>query len=94
MRGLIDVLMKNQWTNAEVLIPSPVCVCVHDFQHAIDELKHQEADLQKQMKEQCDDYEELLSEKMARDMEITAYRSGQPPAMCLIIQFCLVFLFV
>lgn len=40
-------------------------------------MKHQEADLQVQMKEQCEDSKELFSEKMARDMEVAAYRSGQ-----------------
>lgn len=38
-------------------------------------MRHKEADLQAQMKEQCEDYKELLSEKMARDIEIAAYRS-------------------
>ncbi len=38
-------------------------------------MRHQEADFQVQMKEQCEDYKELLSEKMTRDMEISAYRS-------------------
>lgn len=36
-------------------------------------MKHQEVDLQEQMKEQCEDYQKLLREKMARDMEIAAY---------------------
>lgn len=50
-------------------------------------MKHQEADLQVQMKEQCEDYKELLSEKMARDMEIAAYRSGQSRVINLIKLF-------
>lgn len=37
-------------------------------------MRHKDADLQAQMTEQCEDYKELLSEKMARDMEIVAYR--------------------
>lgn len=52
-----------------------VCACVCVFQCAIDEMRQQESDLQAQMKEQCEDYKELLSQKMARDMEIAAYRS-------------------
>ncbi len=53
-----------------------VYVCLHFLQRTIDEMQHQEVDFQAQMKEQCEDYKELLSEKMARDMEIAAYRSG------------------
>lgn len=49
-----------------------MCVCV--IQCTIDEMRHQDADFQVQMQEQVEDYKELLSEKMARDMEITAYR--------------------
>lgn len=49
-----------------------LCVCV--IQCTIDEMRHQDADFQVQMQEQVEDYKELLSEKMARDMEITAYR--------------------
>ncbi|XP_070769944.1 alpha-internexin [Enoplosus armatus] len=48
---------------------------IAELECTIDEMRHQEADFQVQMKEQCEDYKELLSEKMARDMEITAYRS-------------------
>ncbi|XP_076595706.1 vimentin [Chaetodon auriga] len=48
---------------------------IAELECTIDEMRHQEADFQTQMKEQCEDYKELLSEKMARDMEITAYRS-------------------
>ncbi|XP_020779229.2 peripherin [Boleophthalmus pectinirostris] len=48
---------------------------IAELECTIDEMKHQEADLQFQMKEQCEDYRELLREKMARDMEICAYRS-------------------
>ncbi|KAG8003902.1 Peripherin, partial [Nibea albiflora] len=48
---------------------------IAELECTIDEMRHQEADFQVQMKEQCEDYKELLSEKMARDMEISAYRS-------------------
>ncbi|XP_028444807.1 desmin isoform X2 [Perca flavescens] len=48
---------------------------IAELECTIDEMRHQEADFQVQMKKQCEDYKELLSEKMARDMEITAYRS-------------------
>lgn len=51
-----------------------LCVCVCVIQCTIDEMRHQDADFQVQMQEQVEDYKELLSEKMARDMEITAYR--------------------
>ncbi|XP_044060897.1 type III intermediate filament [Siniperca chuatsi] len=48
---------------------------IAELECTIDEMQNQEADFQVQMKEQCEDYKELLSEKMARDMEIAAYRS-------------------
>ncbi|XP_073343515.1 vimentin [Pagrus major] len=48
---------------------------IAELECTIDEMRHQEADFEVQMQEQCEDYKELLSEKMARDMEITAYRS-------------------
>ncbi|XP_049441366.1 desmin [Epinephelus fuscoguttatus] len=48
---------------------------IAELECTIDEMRRQEADFQVQMREQCEDYKELLSEKMARDMEITAYRS-------------------
>ncbi|CAL1613780.1 unnamed protein product [Knipowitschia caucasica] len=47
---------------------------IADLEYTVDEMKHQESELQLEMKEQCEDYKELLQEKMARDMEITAYR--------------------
>lgn len=47
-----------------------------DLQSTIEEMRLQDSDFQVQMKEQCEDYKELLSEKMARDMEIAAYRSA------------------
>lgn len=50
-------------------------VCVHvRVQETVDEMRRQEVDLREQMREQCDDYRRLLAEKMARDMEIAAYR--------------------
>ncbi|XP_041845666.1 desmin [Melanotaenia boesemani] len=48
---------------------------VAELEWTIDEMRQQEVDLKAQMKEQCDDNKELLNEKMARDMEIAAYRS-------------------
>ncbi|XP_058505193.1 low molecular weight neuronal intermediate filament [Solea solea] len=48
---------------------------IMELKFTLDEMRHQEADLEAQMKEHCEDYQELLSEKMARDMEIVAYRS-------------------
>ncbi|KAL6117481.1 uncharacterized protein ACO6RY_15259 [Pungitius sinensis] len=48
---------------------------IAELECTIDEIRRQEADFQVQMKQQCEDYKELFSEKMARDMEITAYRS-------------------
>ncbi|XP_034454059.1 desmin [Hippoglossus hippoglossus] len=48
---------------------------IADLKFTMDEMRQQETDFQVQMKEQCEDYKELLSEKMARDMEIVAYRS-------------------
>lgn len=51
---------------AHYLSVSPQC--------RIEEMREQQYDLQVQMREQCDDYEELLGQKMARDIEIVAYR--------------------
>ncbi|KAK5864593.1 hypothetical protein PBY51_015824 [Eleginops maclovinus] len=48
---------------------------IAELECTLDEMWQQEADFQVQMNEQCEDYKELLSEKMAREMEITAYRS-------------------
>ncbi|KAF3838630.1 hypothetical protein F7725_010398 [Dissostichus mawsoni] len=48
---------------------------IAELEGTLDEMRQQEEDFHVQMKEQCEDYKELLSEKMARDMEITAYRS-------------------
>ncbi|XP_034545673.1 plasticin [Notolabrus celidotus] len=48
---------------------------ITELECTIDEMRDQEADFEEQMNEQCEDYKVLLSEKMARDMEITAYRS-------------------
>ncbi|XP_037531439.1 vimentin [Nematolebias whitei] len=47
---------------------------VEELECAVDEIKQQEADLKAQMKEQCEANKTLLSERMARDMEIAAYR--------------------
>ncbi|XP_061581651.1 low molecular weight neuronal intermediate filament [Cololabis saira] len=48
---------------------------VAELELTIDGIRQQEADFKAQMKEQCEEYKELLDEKMARDMEIAAYRS-------------------
>ncbi|XP_030595590.1 desmin [Archocentrus centrarchus] len=48
---------------------------IADLEGTIDEMRQQKDNLQEQMKEQCEDYKFLLTEKMARDMEIAAYRS-------------------
>jgi len=58
---------------------------IAELECTIEEMRHQEADFEAQMKEQCEAYKELLSEKMARDMEITAYRSlveGEEERLC------------
>ncbi|XP_026212963.1 vimentin isoform X2 [Anabas testudineus] len=47
---------------------------IAELECAIEEMRHWEADLREQMKEQCEDYKVLLRQKMARDMEIAAYR--------------------
>uniref|UniRef100_A0A3B3Z5Q7 IF rod domain-containing protein n=1 Tax=Poecilia mexicana TaxID=48701 RepID=A0A3B3Z5Q7_9TELE len=46
---------------------------VEELEFTITEMKQQEVDFKSQMKEQCEEYRELLSQKMARDMEIAAY---------------------
>ncbi|KAM9795202.1 desmin [Neosynchiropus ocellatus] len=48
---------------------------IAELECSVAEMRRQETELDVQMKQQCEDYEELLKEKMARDMEITAYRS-------------------
>ncbi|KAK2848920.1 hypothetical protein Q5P01_008754 [Channa striata] len=48
---------------------------IAELECTIGEIQQQEADLQEQMKEQCEEYKELITEKMARDMEIAAYRA-------------------
>eukprot|EP00063_Salmo_salar_P079666 XP_014054501.1 PREDICTED: neurofilament light polypeptide-like [Salmo salar] len=47
---------------------------IADLECRIEERQEQQHDLQVQMREQCGDYEELLGQKMARDIEIVAYR--------------------
>ncbi|XP_076005386.1 desmin, partial [Genypterus blacodes] len=47
---------------------------IAELECTIDEMKHQQIEFHAQMKEQCEDYKELLNEKMARDIEIAAYR--------------------
>ncbi|XP_053734985.1 peripherin isoform X1 [Synchiropus splendidus] len=48
---------------------------IAELECRVAEMKRQETELDVQMKEQCEDYDELMMEKMARDMEIAAYRS-------------------
>ncbi|CAK6964703.1 vimentin [Scomber scombrus] len=58
---------------------------IADLECTIEEMRLQEADFEVQMKEQCEEYKELLSEKMAREIEITAYRSlveGEEERLC------------
>lgn len=68
----------DQWfwliLSFNLLLYAAPCVSLCVIQCTIDEMRLQETDLQARMKEQCEDYKELLSEKMARDMEIAAYR--------------------
>ncbi|KAM9849662.1 peripherin [Aulostomus maculatus] len=47
---------------------------IEELECSLDEMRYKEVELQAQMKQQCEDYKELLNEKMARDMEIAAYR--------------------
>ncbi|TSQ81035.1 Glial fibrillary acidic protein [Bagarius yarrelli] len=48
---------------------------LEELESCICRLKKEEADLQAQMKEQMGDYDDLLNEKMTRDIEIEAYRA-------------------
>lgn len=78
------LIMSFNLIHRALCVSASRCVCVCVIQCTIDEMRHQEAELEAQMKEQCEDYKELLSEKMARDMEIVAYRSEQSDvSLCL-----------
>ncbi|KAM7417372.1 hypothetical protein PAMA_017162 [Pampus argenteus] len=74
-KELSELEKYNEELEDEVEMKKAACVEeIAELECTIEEMHQQEADLQAQMKEQCEDYKELLSEKMARDMEITAYR--------------------
>ncbi|XP_004073228.1 glial fibrillary acidic protein [Oryzias latipes] len=75
-KELCDLEKDNEELEDEVELRSSAHMEeVADLECSIVEMRQQEADLEVQMREQCDDYKELLNEKMARDMEIAAYRS-------------------
>ncbi|KAM9377007.1 glial fibrillary acidic protein [Pholidichthys leucotaenia] len=75
-KELAELEKRNEELEDEVEMKNAAHVDeIAEFKCAIDEMRQQEANLQAQMKEQCEDYKFLLSKKMARDMEITAYRS-------------------
>ena len=48
-------------------------------------MKDQQLDFEDQIRDQCEDYQELLCEKRTRDLEIAAYRSvhGGPVRLCM-----------
>ncbi|KAJ8015132.1 hypothetical protein DPEC_G00022980 [Dallia pectoralis] len=48
---------------------------IAELECRIEEIQVQQQDLQVQMGEQCDDYQELFSQKMVREVEIAVYRS-------------------
>ncbi|KAM6923426.1 alpha-internexin [Xenentodon cancila] len=75
-RELAELEKSNEELEDEVEIKRAAYMDeVAELELTIDEMRQQEADFKAQTKEQCEDYKELLGEKMARDVEIAAYRS-------------------
>nr|XP_015803408.2 vimentin [Nothobranchius furzeri] len=73
---LTDLEKRNEELEEEAEIKTTAYMDeVAELECSMEELRQQEADLKSQMKEQCEEYKELLKEKMARHMEIAAYRS-------------------
>lgn len=84
MKALVSTLQKElaelQKCNEELEEQAEINQAVYaeeiaELECTVDEMRHQEEELQVQMKEQCEDYRGLVREKMALDMEICAYRS-------------------
>ncbi|XP_068449815.1 vimentin [Clinocottus analis] len=75
-KELAELELSNEKLEDEVEMKTAAYMDeIAELECTTDEMRHQEADFKVQKKEQCEDYKELLSEKMARDMEIAAYRS-------------------
>ncbi|XP_054886363.1 low molecular weight neuronal intermediate filament-like [Poeciliopsis prolifica] len=75
-KELDDLEKRNEEMLEEVEVKGAVYMDeVEELEFTIAEMTQQEVDFKSQMKDQCEEYRELLSEKMARDMEIAAYRS-------------------
>ncbi|TNN63403.1 Vimentin [Liparis tanakae] len=75
-KELAELELHNETLEDEVEMKTTAYMDqIAELECTTDEMQHQEADFKVQTKEQCEDYKELLGEKMARDMEIAAYRS-------------------
>ncbi|XP_056295354.1 desmin [Pseudoliparis swirei] len=75
-KELAELQLYNETLEDEVEMKTTAYMAeIAELECTTDEMQHQEADFKVQTMEQCEDFKELLSEKMARDMEIAAYRS-------------------
>ncbi|XP_062379824.1 keratin, type II cytoskeletal 8-like [Sardina pilchardus] len=74
-KELVELERQNEELEAEIEARKEAYLLeIEDMENCVADLKYSQADLEAQMKEHCSDYDELLSQKMALDIEIAAYR--------------------